>query len=134
MSRVQVPSAAPQPSLADLQVWRTRPRWAVQLRRAGRPGSSTRLDGEPQMSHSEKPRVPSYRHHKATGQARVTIEGRDHYLGKFGTAESRARYQRLIVAFLAGATVDADTHRPSPPMLREYPVARLCGDFLDWAK
>lgn len=86
------------------------------------------------MSHSEKPRVPSYRHHKATGQARVTIEGRDHYLGKFGTAESRAKYQRLIVAFLAGMKVDADTHRPSPSTLLEYPVGRLCGDFLDWAK
>ena len=31
-------------------------------------------------------RVPRYRRHKATGQAVVTIDGRDIYLGKHGTA------------------------------------------------
>jgi hypothetical protein len=29
-------------------------------------------------------RTPSYRHHKPSGQAVVTLEGRDIYLGRYG--------------------------------------------------
>ena len=53
--------------------------------------------------------VPSYRLHKASGQAIVTIDGRDYYLGKFGTAASRERYARLIAEGRRGSTRD-----PSP--------------------
>ena len=45
--------------------------------------------------------VPSYRLHKATGQAVVTLDGRDFYLGKHGTAESREAYDRMIAEWLA---------------------------------
>ena len=41
-------------------------------------------------------RTPKYRLHKPTGQAVVTIDGKDRYLGKHGTAESREGYDRLI--------------------------------------
>ncbi len=34
-------------------------------------------------------RTPSYRLHKPTGLAVVTLDGRDIYLGRFGSAESR---------------------------------------------
>ena len=47
-------------------------------------------------------RVPSYRRHKPSGQAVVTISGRDIYLGKWNTAASRAEYDRLIGEWLAG--------------------------------
>ena len=40
--------------------------------------------------------VPSYRQHKPSGQAVVTLSGRDIYLGKYGTNASRAEYDRLI--------------------------------------
>jgi hypothetical protein len=46
------------------------------------------------------PRPPSYCLHKASGQAVVRIDGRDHYLGKYATAESRAEYDRLIAEWL----------------------------------
>jgi integrase len=49
-----------------------------------------------------KNRTPSYCCHKATGQAVVRIDGRDHYLGKFGTKESHDAYDRLIAEWLAG--------------------------------
>ncbi len=42
------------------------------------------------------PRIPSYRLHKPTGQARVIIAGQHHYLGKYGSAISREKYGRLI--------------------------------------
>ena len=35
-------------------------------------------------------RTPSYRLHKPTGQAVVTLSGRDIYLGKYGSIESKA--------------------------------------------
>ncbi len=40
-------------------------------------------------------RVPSYRR-QSSGQARVTINGKDHLLGKYGSAGSKERYGRLI--------------------------------------
>ena len=41
-------------------------------------------------------RQPKYRKHKASGQALVTIGGRDHYLGAHGTRTSRQIYDQLI--------------------------------------
>ena len=41
-------------------------------------------------------RVPTYRLHKSSGRAVVTLSGRDVFLGKFGTPESRERYARVI--------------------------------------
>ena len=46
-------------------------------------------------------RVPSYRLHKPTGQAVVTLNGKDHYLGRHGTAASKEQYSRLIQEWLA---------------------------------
>jgi integrase len=46
-------------------------------------------------------RLPKYRHHKPSGQAVVTLNGHDHYLGKWNTAESRREYDRLIAEWLA---------------------------------
>lgn len=45
--------------------------------------------------------VPAYQLHKATGQAKVRIDGKDHYLGVHGTATSRERYDELITDWLA---------------------------------
>lgn len=44
--------------------------------------------------------APKYRRHKPTGQAVVRIDGRDFYLGKYGTQESRERYAVLIADYL----------------------------------
>lgn len=51
------------------------------------------------MPLSTKP--PSYRRHKASGQAVVTIDRRDHYLGVHGSPESKRAYDRLIAEWLA---------------------------------
>lgn len=44
---------------------------------------------------------PSYLHHKATGQARCRINGRDHYLGPYGSPESREKYEELVAECFA---------------------------------
>jgi hypothetical protein len=46
-------------------------------------------------------RIPSYRRHKSSGQAIVTLtdlngQRRDVYLGAYGTAQSRKEYARVI--------------------------------------
>jgi integrase len=50
--------------------------------------------------------VPSYCLHRASGQAVVRIDGRDHYLGKHGTPESEERYRRLIARYLTTGGVE----------------------------
>lgn len=45
--------------------------------------------------------VPSYRLHKQSGQAIVTLNGRDFTLGLYDSAPSRKEYQRLIGEWLA---------------------------------
>ncbi|HEY2147141.1 MAG TPA: hypothetical protein VGH32_04345 [Pirellulales bacterium] len=51
----------------------------------------------PRLIHS----VPRYRRHKPSGQAVVTVFGRDHYLGLWRSKASRAEYDRLIGEWLA---------------------------------
>ena len=51
-------------------------------------------------------KVPHYRKH-VSGQARVTINGRDYPLGKYGSKESKAKYSRLeTFTGLTGARTD----------------------------
>lgn len=41
-------------------------------------------------------KVPAYSLHKASGKAVVRLDGKDHYLGPYGSPESHERYERLI--------------------------------------
>lgn len=43
-----------------------------------------------------KNRLPKYRKHKASGQAVVTLDGQDIYLGPHGTQVSRSEYDRVV--------------------------------------
>lgn len=53
--------------------------------------------------------IPSYRRHKASGQAIVTLSGKDVYLGKYNSAASRAAYNKTIAEWTAhGGTLPAD--------------------------
>jgi hypothetical protein len=47
----------------------------------------------PRLTNSE----PKYRKHRASGQAIVTLSGKDHYLGRYGTKASEREYDRLHV-------------------------------------
>ncbi len=70
--------------------------------------------------------IPRYCRHKATGQAVVRIDGRDHYLGRHGTAASRAAYDRLIAEWLAAG------RRLAAPS--GATVTELCLAYWRWAK
>jgi integrase len=63
--------------------------------------------------------IPTYRLHRGSGRAVVTIRGRDVYLGVHGSPESKAEYRRLIAEFLAAGHAD-----PKP----------LAGGSLSWTE
>jgi|SRR3990172_5159356 len=44
---------------------------------------------------------PKYRHHKPSGRAVVTGNGKDRYLGKYGSKASRVEYSRLVAEWEA---------------------------------
>jgi len=46
-------------------------------------------------------RIPKYRKHSSSGQARVTLNGKTYYLGRFGSKESKLLYNRLVGEFVA---------------------------------
>ncbi|MGI9429906.1 MAG: tyrosine-type recombinase/integrase [Bythopirellula sp.] len=52
------------------------------------------------MSNASSFRTPKYRRHKAKGLALVTLNGRDIYLGKYGSAESKRKYRQLVAEYL----------------------------------
>jgi integrase len=80
---------------------------------------------------ARNPRTPSYRLHKPSGQAVVTIDGRDFYLGKYGTAESRAEYDRLLAEWLA---CGRRLPRPASPAGGDLTVNELALSFIRWAE
>ena len=83
---------------------------------------------------------PSYLLHRPTGQARVRIAGHDHYLGEYGSDQSRVAYGDLIAKLAGGISIDplADSKRgrhsrseaddPGPS------VGEVCLVFLKHAK
>jgi integrase len=58
---------------------------------------------------AKMPRIPSYRRHRASGQAVVTLSGVDHYLGKWNSPESRAEYDRITSEWLVRGRKPAGT-------------------------
>lgn len=74
---------------------------------------------------------PAYRKHKASGQAVVTLSGKDHYLGPHGTKTSKAAYDRLIAEWLAaGRTLPTATTPEAAP----YRVTELCAAYVRFAE
>ena len=53
-------------------------------------------------------RLPKYRKHRATGQAIVALDGRDHYLGPHGTVASKLEYDRLCREHIVSGGAERD--------------------------
>jgi integrase len=71
--------------------------------------------------------VPKYRRHRNSGQAVVTLNGRDFYLGKYGTPASRTEYDRLTGEWLAAG------RRPLGGTGSDLSITQLCVDYLKFA-
>lgn len=79
----------------------------------------------PKLSNS----VPKYRKHRGSGQAVVTLGGRDYYLGPHNTKVSKHQYDRLIAEWLASGRSPSFGATES-----ELSVAELLVAFLRHAK
>jgi integrase len=73
------------------------------------------------MPRSNRP--PSYRPHRARNLAVVTIAGKDHFLGPYGSPESHGAYARLIARWRAGRR--AGVPRWCPNQLRHRCATRV---------
>ena len=68
------------------------------------------------MSRRKTGSPPSYRLHRPTGQAVVTLDGRDRYLGRFGSPESHEKYERLIKVWRARQEQAGASPAEAPPV------------------
>jgi site-specific recombinase XerD len=68
--------------------------------------------------------VPKYALHKPTGQARVRLNGKDVYLGKYGSPESHERYTEAIAEW-QGALGEP---------VQQVNIATLTKLYLQWCK
>ena len=68
---------------------------------------------------------PKYRLHKSSGQAIVTLNGRDHYLGKHGSEDSRRQYDTLVAKWLANGRRSIESSEPEP----EITVVEICAAY-----
>ncbi len=76
---------------------------------------------------SRKRSIPSYCLHKASGQAVVRINGRDHYLGAHGSPQSYTRYAELVARL-------ASSGEPAPSIVQDLTVSELLLAHDDWAQ
>lgn len=83
------------------------------------------------MPRVAKDYVPSYRLHKCSGQAVVTLSGRDYWLGLYGSPDSRVKYHQLVAEWIAGGRKPlAVIARPSPLAVPRFSVASLVDAFV----
>lgn len=78
--------------------------------------------------------VPSYRHHKQSGQAIVTLNlngtRKNVLLGRYGTPESRAEYERVLARLRLGSPVAVSTPAAAQP---DISVNEVLVGFMRWA-
>ncbi|MFM7071068.1 MAG: site-specific integrase, partial [Planctomycetota bacterium] len=73
--------------------------------------------------------VPRYRRHRASGQAVVTIQGRDFYLGTWNSKASKIEYDRIINEWIT-----AGRQLPSTGLLAsDLTVVEVLARFKDFA-
>jgi len=74
------------------------------------------------MPRSSSRRTPKYRHHKASDQALIELNGHRHYLGAYGSPDSLRRYAELIAEWEAGGR--QPLHKPADLTITEL-IARF---------
>ena len=108
------------------------------------------------MGRNRRHSLPQVRLHSGSGHARVRINGTEHWLGRFGSPEAQAAYDRLLAEYLANGRQVAprpkaerqETPPPIPqpeavpanpppdiaPVSAEMTVAEVCVLFMEHAK
>jgi integrase len=78
----------------------------------------------PRLTH----RLPKYSLHRASGQAKVRYQKRDHYLGPYGSDESKKRYAEFVAAIPrqqeSTITAPGDSTYPEPVSSTDPPLVK----------
>lgn len=78
---------------------------------------------------------PSYCLHQASGQAYVWLNGREHYLGRYGSPESQAAYQRIVAEWLLTRTAPVPRAAAQAELFRaDLRVNELLVAYLEFAE
>ena len=85
------------------------------------------------MPERTSSRIPTYRLHKPTGRAVVRLNGRDIYLGRHGSDESRQCYRQVIAEWLANNRQVA-ARRKLLDCHEAVSIAELVLAYLEYAK
>ncbi|HJN09844.1 MAG: site-specific integrase [Pirellulaceae bacterium] len=83
------------------------------------------------MANKPRRKPPAYTLHKPSGQARVRINGKDHYLGPHNSPQSHHRYARLIAEWSAAAPKLRELEQTSA--LDRLTVAELTISYVEFA-
>lgn len=75
-------------------------------------------------------RLPRMSLHKSSGQARVVLAGKEHYLGKWGTPDAHAKYAALMRAWVDSGGVPPPQHQAPTVVEATYRVRDLQRDYL----
>lgn len=87
------------------------------------------------MARLPKGALPTYRIHRPSGQAVVTLDQRDVYLGPYGSPESKEKYGRLIEEWCRRKGLTPEASAELPPLGKEgVEVAVLVRDYLRYAE
>jgi integrase len=74
---------------------------------------------------------PKYRHYKPKDPAVVRLDGRDVYLGKYGSPESPTLSHRPVARWLAREAAEPDEDQQGTPKIaREEPVSPTVGELI----
>lgn len=84
------------------------------------------------MTTTKSTRIPSYRLHRPSGQAVVTLDGRDIYLGLWNSDENRARYDRAVAEWIANGRRMV-VERQNETEALELTIVELIAAYTDFA-
>lgn len=85
------------------------------------------------MSNGTSIHIPKYRLHKPTGLGVVRLSGRDIYLGRFGSPESKVRYQAVIADWLKG-DAKVTPPRESVRLAKDLVIDELIVAYVEFAE
>lgn len=79
-------------------------------------------------------KLPSYRRHKVSGHAVVTLNGRDHYLGPHGSRESVYAYKRLIAEWTTAGPAATTATNAESTVGADFRICELLAAYLEYAE
>ncbi len=79
-------------------------------------------------------KVPTYRLHKPSGRAIVTLDSRDHYLGEHGSLESFEKYKKLLAEWIAKRDEPPGLLSLDDPVPEDLRLDELLLSYLEFAK